>query len=853
MEYNMKYILINTKIIMKNSNFKNKKIWSKHEIKILNIIMIFFSIIIWLWSIVVFANLNIQSNLDNSIQTIKRIMISIDWTDNEATRLFDINADVNHRIKLYTGNISWNEANDLTWVEKILWIDSNWEMIFVLKTLIQWASGSIWAQWATWATGAMWTTWPAWPQWIQWIQWNTGEQWIQWIQWNTWTNWINWTTGAIGATWPVWPQWIQWIQWNTGEQWIQWIQWNTWTNWINWTTGAIGATWPQWIQWIQWNTGEQWIQWIPWVWSWTTGAMWATWPAWPQWIQWNTGAIGATWPQWIQWIKWNTWTQWNTWAQWIQWIQWIQWETWTWFADNLWNHIATMNIRLWSNRLSYTWSSYWLKVLSNNNIQISDMLEVSCGSNIDNKWIKIWDNSYIYDDACGWWWTTTLHLTSDDAVAITSNSLYGIYVNTNWKVWIGGGAIPTVATYTLDVTGTGRFTKDLYVGGRLWIWTTIPSYNLQVNTLTGDQGLGIFSIDWYSRLRFGTIGSYFANLWELKSSPDWSLSIVRSNVSRLPAAITITSWNNIWIWTTSPAYNLDVFGTGRYQKDLYISWRVGIWTAYPSQKLVVSWTAIVEKLFAGNNAWSTTNWDVRTNNGWFTTYLWKRKNESNSDSANYWLVINDIVWMITQVGIRVAMKNMNQKAAVFLWKVGIWEESPTAPLDVNGNIKVWQSSTSCTSTNYWEIRYDGYCFKWCSPSWWEPLNACTAPACWSAHNQNLASAPSNPNLCLTWTATPSPATNNNTPTWYKNRTWTCTLNAQTASCRAHKPINGVCDSDHYFCTVWQSQNNYCHAHPVPDNMWDFWFSWKCNGYNGWTMASCTQQIFDNPSQAWCED
>ncbi|MFZ2150538.1 MAG: hypothetical protein WAU85_00625 [Candidatus Absconditicoccaceae bacterium] len=119
---------------MKNLNFHSNKIGSKHEIKLLNIVMIIFSIIIGLGSIVVFANLNIQSNLDNSIQTIKRIIVSTDGTDNEVTRLFDINTGT--KIKLYTGNLSWNEAIDLTGVEKILGIDSNGEMIFVLKTLI---------------------------------------------------------------------------------------------------------------------------------------------------------------------------------------------------------------------------------------------------------------------------------------------------------------------------------------------------------------------------------------------------------------------------------------------------------------------------------------------------------------------------------------------------------------------------------------------------------------------------------------------------------------------------------------------------------------------------------------------
>jgi hypothetical protein len=36
-------------------------------------------------------------------------------------------------------------------------------------------------------------------------------------------------------------------------------------------------------------------------------------------------------------------------------------------------------------------------------------------------------------------------------------------------------------------------------------------------------------------------------------------------------------------------------------------------------------------------------------------------------------------------------------------------------------------------------------------------------------------------------------------------------------------------------------------------MWEFWFTWKCNWYNWWTMDSCTQETLNNPSQEWCED
>ena len=539
---------------------------------------------------------------------------------------------------------------------------------------------------------------------------------------------------------------------------------------------------------------------------------WATWATWPQW---NT---------WARWATWATWPQWNTWAQWIQWIQWITWATWpagSWMVDNLGNHIATINIRLWSNRLSYTWLSYWLKIRSNNNVQISGvMLEVSCGSSGANKWIKVWDDSYIYDDNCwGGLPADTLHIDSNDSVAITSNSIYGIYVNTNWRVWIGGSAVPA---YGLDVITTGRFQEDLYVVGRLWIWTTSPSYNLQINTFTGDQGLGIFSYNWTSRLRFWTIGSYFANLWEFQSSPDWKLSIIRTNWWQLPAAITITSWNKVGIWTTSP-----------------------------NQTLVVSWTTASTRIIAWSSGGNVNSgWDIYVRNSHFATYINKWLNELYNDWNSYWLVISDLAWQSFGVGMRIAMQNMTQKAAIFLWKVGIWEDNPVAPLDVDGNIKFWQSSTTCDNSHRWEVRYDWFCFKWCAGSWRVDLNTCNAWACWTYHGTGFYTL-TNGN-CSTWAV--GNFVDHNISNWTHNRTWTCTLNGQSASCRANQKINGDCGiSDHYYCNAWVSANHYCHAHPVPDNLWDHNFSWQCQWYNWWTTDACTEQNPDQPSQAWCED
>ncbi len=243
--------------------------------------------------------------------------------------------------------------------------------------------------------------------------------------------------------------------------------------------------------------------------------------------------------------------------------------------------------------MSYAWQARWLKVLSNNNVNISDMLEVSCGSNVDNKWIKIWDDSYIYDDDC-WWGSTTLHIDSDDAVAITSNSYYGIYINTNWKVWIGGSSIPI--------------------------------------------------------------------------------------------------------------YGLDVISTGRFQKDLYIQWKVGIWTSSPSVALEVNGAAIAKKITAGDGATLNTDWDIQTYNGKFNTYLGKYKNETNGNTYNYGLLISDTAWEIAQIGMRIIMSQINHIAATFWGRVGIWLDNPAELLDVEG------------TGQFNDIRVTNWIFKLITPS-----------------------------------------------------------------------------------------------------------------------------------------
>lgn len=806
--------------------FKIHKIWWS-DISVRNLFLLFLTIVLGFASVVTLAEINIFSDISNAWQTIGRITITSDGSDTWTTGI-DMSSS-----GIYINSNILDEQLIFSW--RVLWIDETGNLIYAFSQniIFSWASGSTIIMWSwdddrTIVGNDIYTTHAAGNVGIGtssmdgklhiqgsaeteiYIEetnasnaaninlknamrtrgiWGDGSPDVFYIGQVGWPlDFIITPLGYIGI-WTINPQ--EKLEVNGGNIRI--------TNLANQivlgtdsngtivgsTSGSIYNFISWFIQIIQgntWATGAQWpqgIQGIPWVWSWTawaTGAQWPqgnTWATWPQWPQ---GIQGFQWPQWIkgntwatgaQWIQWPQGIQGNTWATGAQWIQWPQGNTW---ATGLLQAGILWATPFWNGSSRTTnntniFNTGW-------NVKIANMLEVSCGSYTNNKWIKIWNNSYIYDDNCWGAPGDTLHVESNDAVAIRSNNLYGVFVNTNGRVWIGGITTPA---YALTVSGNSQFTNNLYISGNMWIGTTLPAYKFDVN------------------------------------------------------------------------------GIGRFQNNLYVSGNIWIGTAYPSQKLVVSWTALVDKLYAGNNMWSSMAGDIHTNNGWFSTYLGKRRNESNSGgSDNYGLIISALWTSPTlYIGLRVVMQNINQRAAIFLGKVGIGVENPAAQLDINGNVKLGQNSIICDANHRWEIRYDGYCFKWCTPTWWESLNVCTAPSCWSAHNASLTTAPSGGALCSSWTA--SAVTTNTAPTGTQKRTWTCNLNAQTSSCRANQTINWVCDTTPYYCDVWTSQNNYCHTHPQPDNMWDHNFSWRCNGYYWWTMASCSYNTSGNPSQEWCDD
>lgn len=356
---------------MKNKKFIHHKIWHKHEIKLRNIAIIFLSILIWLWSLTVFW-LVIPSSLSNTVQTIGRIVISTDWTDNIFNRLYDFNQDWSWKIKVYLPNInSWinrdsNRANN-SW-RKFLWIDlstdwNSWsDLVFIDKDFFS-STGFWWS----WIIG--WTSWDN--LWDHTATWNLKMAWHRIT--NDWDNeWI-----LIDNAWNILISW-----WNLTIKWFG-ALWDicVFTDW-NWTlyNAACSLIWDdlwnhQAIQNIELNDNrlsdewsDRWIKFIAWSDSVILSSL--------------SGQITWWWTQCVV-VNDDTWILSSTWcASLINNYYWW---------DNLWNHSATMDIKTnWYRIVQISWQNNWI-LLSN------DWKNISLWSNTNQIW---WTSLY---SSILWW------------------------------------------------------------------------------------------------------------------------------------------------------------------------------------------------------------------------------------------------------------------------------------------------------------------------------------------------------------------------------------------------------------------------------------------------------------------
>lgn len=105
--------------------FKVRRVWSS-SISIRNIILLFFTIVLWFASVITLANITIPSVINNAWQTIGRVTVTSDWTES-GTKYLDVNYAGNW--KTYINTAALLSQTNFTW--KVLGVDEAWELVYV--------------------------------------------------------------------------------------------------------------------------------------------------------------------------------------------------------------------------------------------------------------------------------------------------------------------------------------------------------------------------------------------------------------------------------------------------------------------------------------------------------------------------------------------------------------------------------------------------------------------------------------------------------------------------------------------------------------------------------------------------
>ena len=168
-----------------------------------------------------YANLQIQSNLDNAIQTIKKIFITSDGLSaNGSNDLIRLNEDNNGSVYIKGTTqiddfLQLPNINTTTNIQEVLWVTTSG---VVYATNFSGLANLI-SPYITSGSGQQGATGAQWPQGIQGATWATGAQWPQGIQGVAWPAGAQWPKGIQGIAWPAgaqWPQGIQGATWATG-------------------------------------------------------------------------------------------------------------------------------------------------------------------------------------------------------------------------------------------------------------------------------------------------------------------------------------------------------------------------------------------------------------------------------------------------------------------------------------------------------------------------------------------------------------------------------------------------------------------------------------------------------------
>lgn len=621
---------------MKNKKFHNHKVWHKHEIKLRNIVVIFLSILIWLWSIVVFAQqwsvLNISTDLNNAVQTIKRIIISTDWTDTESNKLFDLNTDWVGSSKIYTTRFSSSMNPDVTRAEqntrKVLWVDWNDNLIF----LPNWAFS--WAWWTNWNWNWWWDN-----LWNHTATWNLNMNWF-WIS-RDWTDkWIQLQSDHKVK--------ISSLASNPGKcvmvdaDGILWLT----------TCGSWSSAWAwnNWIDWAQWPAGT-WILSI--ALSWTRNS--------------NSSAINTyvvTYSAWLpyifnlkNWARWATWEKWDDWDDGADWFlqAWIQWAT----PFRSWTSRITNNVNIF-NKWNYVgiWfpagSTLHTKLDVNWMIKISDS-SPSTECNADMEWsMRYKSNCFQW---CDWinrvdlWWLWCNTVTNYQCMwTRPANSIdthiWAIPANTSWYYsWTAWACTYECKTnYIRDPINNICETWTQIVNC-VWLPTNairfdVPSSIEQTWNWSQRDPSNIWTyFDWYPSCDF------FCDIWYIRNSTNETCDIDPWQwFSCLWTLQTwaISNWSDPTASDTWRTYNITPW-ICTYECDTdYIR---NTWTQYccnipDNSTLYQSWTTTVQSLRWSAIRWTSLRWVNTTNNTWIIYQNWNCNFTCDTWFARNWDLIN---------------------------------------------------------------------------------------------------------------------------------------------------------------------------------------------------------------------
>jgi hypothetical protein len=290
-------------------------------------------------------------------------------------------------------------------------------------------------------------------------------------------------------------------------------------------------------------------------------------------------------------------------------------------------------------------------------------------------------NTIVSESTVEWYIANDIptgYIPYDNWTKLTGSNIY--YDGTNIGIWTVN------PTEKLDVNGTGKMsalmTYRLVSNGNIeidsadiipwpgdpwniYIWTK-NAWLVGIGTTSPSQKL---SVNWNLKLEWGSRYVYFNGWnWYIRTETVGNHMYFQTNWAN--TRMTITSWGNIWIWTTSP----------NSLNKLQVAW-------------VIAWDKIVSM---GNNIASTSSSTAADIVIWSSDF-WGTRHDS---SIMFWSTASASRILNKADDFYFSVRNQNPTSwanakisatswwsSYFIGNVGIWTISPTEKLEVNGNVK----------------------------------------------------------------------------------------------------------------------------------------------------------------------